>query len=448
MNQYKRLEYKEEIKPPSLPFVDRSGKLKYFSQFDDYLENYNICIVGSDGSGKGVLIEEMIRSTLSSGGKVLAIVVDGSFTNFCQELGGSYIEFDLNHPVSVNPFLEVPTGNDVLSVEARKNFLEDFSLTLATMVLPENKTDDLQNKILLKALKKCWNKANVNTTIDDIVGWLSAQKNNTVANDLGKMLFSYTKNGAYGGFFSGNADVFNNDLVVIDLSDLRNHKWLYAVVIQAILHCDHLRRQAVDSNFYNLFAIERFEDMPKCPKTLTVLHSIMLTAKKFRGSIILATESRGVVDSLALSIFDRASVKIIMWLSICETSRIAEVPLLQRYFHNNKELLRMAESLKVKKDEYSEFMVWGAGFNADVCQLRRDLITLFLNGENSRFKEVIKDLMERYAEKNNMNDSTYRQKKYQKSKSLCFNVFKISNLAKVLVIGGFLIILIFGLQKK
>ena len=116
MNEYKRLEYKEEITPPSLPFVDRSRKLKYFSQFDDYLENHNICIVGSDGRGKGVLIEEMIRSTLSSGGKALAIVVDRSFINFCQELGGSYIEFDLNHPVSVNPFLEVPTGNDVLSL--------------------------------------------------------------------------------------------------------------------------------------------------------------------------------------------------------------------------------------------------------------------------------------------------------------------------------------------
>jgi hypothetical protein len=41
---------------------------------------------------------------------------------------------------------------------------------------------------------------------------------------LAKMLFSYTKNGDYGGFFSGNADVFNNNLVVIDLSDLRSDK--------------------------------------------------------------------------------------------------------------------------------------------------------------------------------------------------------------------------------
>ena len=54
----------------------------------------------------------------------------------------------------------------------------------------------------------------------------------------------------------------------------------------------------------------------------------------------------------------------------------------------------MAESLKVKKDEYSEFMVWGAGFNADVCRLRKDLVALFLNGDNSRFKQIIKDLTE------------------------------------------------------
>ena len=386
--------HKQEVNRPSLPLVDRRGKLKYFSQFDDYLENHNICIVGSDGSGKGVLIQEMMRSTLSGGGKVSAIVADRSFSNFCQESGGSYIEFNLNNPVSVNPFLAVPTGNDMLSVETRKNFLENFSITLATMALPENETDDLQDKILLKALQKCWDKANVNTTIDDIVDWLSAQKNNIIANDLAKMLFSYTKNGDYGGFFSGNAGVFNNNLVVIDLSDLRSDKGLYAVVIQTILHCESLRRQAADSNSYNLCAIERFEDMPKCPKTLTVLHRIMLTAKKFRGSIILAAESRGFTDSLALSIFDRASVKIIMWLSMCETSRIPEIPLLQRYFHNNKELVRTAESLKVKKDEYSEFMVWGAGFNADVCRLRKDLVALFLNGDNSRFKQVIKDLTE------------------------------------------------------
>lgn len=223
---------KGDLNAPGMLLTGRRGQLKYFSQFGNELaphlggggtpaENYNVCIACIAGSGKSVLMEEMMLSTLGIGGKVFVLDYGKSFKNLCIELGGEYIEFDPSRPVSINPFSEVPTGDDQVSVEARADFLATFPVTLSTMAAPKFGTSDLQQTNLAMALRECWEAKGVDCQIDDIANWLLEQKDNNVANDLGRMLFNYTKNGAYGGLFSGKAAVtLNSDIVVIETDHL------------------------------------------------------------------------------------------------------------------------------------------------------------------------------------------------------------------------------------
>ncbi|KJV51167.1 ftsK/SpoIIIE family protein [Orientia tsutsugamushi str. Gilliam] len=111
-------------------------------------ENFNLCIAGVPGSGKSVFMQELMLSVLGVGGKVFVLDYGRSFKRTCLILGGSYIEFDMKNPVSINPFSEVPEDDSAKSIEARSDFLSNFPSILATMAAPQYGTSDLQQQML------------------------------------------------------------------------------------------------------------------------------------------------------------------------------------------------------------------------------------------------------------------------------------------------------------
>ncbi|XAF73088.1 hypothetical protein QU600_001046 [Orientia tsutsugamushi] len=142
----------------------RRGQIMYWSPFGGALlpalnknaaapnENFNLCIAGVPGSGKSVFMQELMLSVLVVGGKVFVLDYGRSFKRICLILGGSYIEFDMKNPVSINPFSEVPEDDSAKSIEARSDFLSNFPSILATMAAPQYGTSDLQQPMLQRAL--------------------------------------------------------------------------------------------------------------------------------------------------------------------------------------------------------------------------------------------------------------------------------------------------------
>lgn len=396
-------EYKGDLNAPGLLLTGRRGQLKYFSQFGGELaphlagsggdlENYNICIAGVSGSGKSVLMEEMMLSILGVGVKVFVLDYGKSFKNLCQELDGSYIEFDPSNPVSINPFSEVPTGSDKLSVEARADFLASFPITLATMAAPKHGTSDLQQTNLAKALKRCWDVKGVNTEIDDIANWLLVQENNLVANDLGRMLFNYTKDGAYGGFFSGDAEVtLNADIVVIETDHLRNFPDLMAVVTQIMItHINNTMAKG-KTDKPNLLVFDEMAKTLKNPLALKFVEEVVRIVRKYKASVAVATQLLTDFHKLgddAASIFEGASFKIIMKQKSDTLTKMRSLPLLESYVKSDERMRRM-QSIESKKGEYGEFTLWGPGVNGDICRLRIDPFTLLLMSTNSTDKAQI-----------------------------------------------------------
>jgi conjugal transfer ATP-binding protein TraC len=398
-------EYKGDLNAPGLLLTGRRGQLKYFSQFGGELaphlasgsgdlENYNICIAGVSGSGKSVLMQEMMLSTLGVGGKVFVLDYGKSFDKLCQVLGGSYIEFDPSNPVSINPFSEVPTGDDRISIEARADFLASFPITLATMAAPKHGTSDLQQTNLAKALKRCWDERGVNTEIDDIANWLLKQENNLVANDLGRMLFNYTKDGAYGGFFTGKAEVtLSADIVVIETDHLRNFPDLMAVVTQIMItHINNtMAKGKIDKP--NLLVFDEMAKTLKNPLALKFVEEVVRIVRKYKASVVVATQLLTDFHKLgkdAASIFEGASFKIIMKQNADTLTTMRSLPLLESYVESDERMRRM-KSVESKRGEYGEFTIWGTGINGDICQLRLDPFTLLMMSTNATDKQLIAD---------------------------------------------------------
>lgn len=399
-------EYKGDLNAPGIIVIGRRGQLKYFSQFGSdltphlssgnggELANPNVIIAGIPGAGKSVLMQEKMLSTLGLGGKVFVLDYGKSFKNLCQVLGGNYIEFDPSNPVSINPFSEVPMGNDKISVEARADFLASFPIILATMVAPKHGTTDLQQTILATALRKCWDEKGTSLQIDDIAAWLLSQENNTVATDLGRMLFNYTKDGAYGGFFSGKAQVtLNADIVVIETDHLRNFPDLMAVVNQSMMvHINSTMAKGKTDKPNTIFFDEIAKTL-KNPLALKFVEELMRIVRKYKTSVVVATQLLTDFHKLgedAASIFEGAAFKIILKQNADTLSKMRSIPLLKSYVETDERMRRML-SIESKKGEYSEFTLWGPGINGDICQLRIDPFTLLLMSTNPTDKQLIAD---------------------------------------------------------
>jgi conjugal transfer ATP-binding protein TraC len=399
-------EYKGDLNAPGLLLTGRRGQLKFFSQYGNELaphlskglwsalENYIICIAGVSGSGKSVCMQEIMLSTLGVGGRVFVLDYGKSFKNLCQMLGGNYIEFDPSRPISINPFSEVPMGDDKKSSEARVDFLASFPIILATMAAPKHGTTDLQQTNLTKALRVCWDNKKTETSIDDIACWLLEQENNLVANDLGRMLFNYTKKGAYGAFFSKKAELtLDASIVVIETDHLRNYPDLMAVVTQIMItHVNNTMAKG-STNKPNLLVFDEITKTLKNPLVLEFVAEIVRIVRKYMASVVVATQLLTDFHKLgaaAESIFEGASFKLIFKQNSDTLSKMRSIPMLQTYVDTDSKMRRM-KSVESKKGEYGEFTIWADGINGDIARLRIDPFTLLLMSTNANDKQKIAD---------------------------------------------------------
>ncbi len=120
----------------SVHFHRIDGSLHAFDLFDKKYLAYNALITGKSGSGKSVLAN-LVSQSLLADPNVLLIKVDvgGSYRKECELFGGQEINFSLDRPSGVDPFLAFSeTKNSNLALETLKQFL-------ATLVKEEGETD-------------------------------------------------------------------------------------------------------------------------------------------------------------------------------------------------------------------------------------------------------------------------------------------------------------------
>ena len=272
---------------PAMLFGGRKGQLIKFCPFDNKAGNYNVTVVGRSGSGKSVFMQELMSSTLGLGGRVFVLDVGRSFEKTCYMLGGQFIEFSQNINICLNPFSNLDINNQ----EAVEDTLAMLKSVIQIMAAPMRGVDDKGAALLEEATNEAFKKSGTNTTITDIANYLLNQ-NDIQANDLGHMLYPYTSSGVYGKYFNGRSNVnFDNNLIVIELEELKEKKDLQSVVVQMmVINITNKMFLGDRKTPFNIVFDEAW-DMLRAKQSEIFIETLARRLRKYRGSLVVGTQS-------------------------------------------------------------------------------------------------------------------------------------------------------------
>ena len=96
--------------PPALFLIGRRGQPACWSPFANTAGNYNVAVTGKSGSGKSVLMQELVAGIVGAGGEAVVIDDGRSFQHTAEALGGAFIAFGKD-PACLNPFAMIDAGN-------------------------------------------------------------------------------------------------------------------------------------------------------------------------------------------------------------------------------------------------------------------------------------------------------------------------------------------------
>ena len=204
-----------------LSLISRSGQAMGFSLFDSPT-NYNATIAAQSGSGKSFLTNEIIVRALAEGMRVWVIDIGRSYQNLAEHLGGTFLSFGSEHPVSLNPFERVSSWQEEADM---------LTALVSTMASPNDPLSDFQRTGLKRILRDCFEWLGPKLTIDEIAGRL-LEETDPRLRDLGSQLDPFTSRGEYGAYFTGKEVTdFDHPLTVLELEALKGRRHLQQVVL-------------------------------------------------------------------------------------------------------------------------------------------------------------------------------------------------------------------------
>lgn len=203
---------------PNNLFISKRGQL---AGFDFFLTSAskNGYIIAKSGAGKSVLLNYMVLNSYTRGDRIFITDIGGSYETICQELGGQYIEIDLDKPISFNPFSDLKD----LSLDDL-NFFSDWIYSLGASKL-KSEALKLQNiikpiiqEIIRTLFEKLGNELEITNIRDEI-----KKIDDSRYQDFAIALTPFCKGELYGDFLSGRSQInLNNQLAVLELGKVEN----------------------------------------------------------------------------------------------------------------------------------------------------------------------------------------------------------------------------------
>lgn len=279
---------------PTIILVGRRGQLMTLDLYDNDLGNQNFAVIGTTGSGKSVMLNEVAWSYLSSGAKVWLCDLGRSFEKLCKKAGGTYIEFRPDVDICLNPFTRIVDINEDIDM---------LVPALAKMCSMQHGLDEVQYKAISTMILKLWkahgNEMTITTMRDAFVSGTISElgiKNDQRVRDLAIMLNPYSKGGQYERFFEGRNNIdFANNLIVIENEELKRKPDLHAVVNILLLY-QITGEMYLTRNSKKILIIDELKQQlgeigSDDPVKARVVEEAARRARKYGGALGTATQS-------------------------------------------------------------------------------------------------------------------------------------------------------------
>lgn len=334
----------------------RRGQLLTWSPFDS-TSNYNICVLGQSGAGKSVFLQEVVMSLLGSGGRVFVLDVGRSFQKLAQILDGEIIQItketgSTKGSLSLNPFSHLTSvgGHE----EDHLHHLIMVRQVMASMISPSGMLDELETSLLEMALNAVLAEKGNQTEVSDIATWFLAHADQR-AKDMGTRLFSFTKEGIYGKFFTGPSTIcFSNPMVIAEFEDIKQSKELSAVVLQIlIVHILTLMYKGDRKTRFALIVDEAWEFLAgKAGETL--IETAARQARKYGGLLVVGSQN---AEDFHKSLAAKAAFNNSAWKCYLSLSNEAFQAFEKGGLITSPAMLSLLRTVKMNPGKYGESLI-------------------------------------------------------------------------------------------
>lgn len=274
--------------------LTRRGNAAMFDLFSSQ-GNYNFVISGGAGSGKSNFAQSLVDDQLSINARVWIIEIGRSFKKLCQARGGVHMDFDENSDVCLNPFS---------MVEDLEEELDELAGIHATMISPKDPLGPEDMAFLKEAIRSVYGEKGKNASPTDTQKYLFAQKEprNQM---LARMMHDFTIDGAYGRFFTGQANIdLGHRFMVLELEGLQSRKTLQATVLLQLMFAIQRQMYSKGGSDRNILFVDEASELLKIESSASFLEGAYRRARKHKGSI-------GVGIQSISDLFSSASTEII-----------------------------------------------------------------------------------------------------------------------------------------
>ena len=335
---------------PLLMLLGRRGQIMQVDPFDNDKGNFNVAVAATSGAGKSFFTQEMVSSMLGSGGRVWVIDSGRSYEHLCHLVDGTFLEFSEAAKVNLNPF------TSIRDIHEEMPMLKDV---LAQMASPEQPLSSLQRAYLEEAIKTIWNEREQQSSVTPVAAWLLKHEDQA-AREVGRMLYPYTSEGTYGGYFEGRSNIdFNNPFVVLELGELDPKPDLQAVVLLILMMRITEAMYLGGRKQRKLCIIDEAWKLMGRGTAGEFIERGYRTARKFGGSFMTITQG---IDDYYKSGTSKAALANSDWLFLlrqkAESIQAAEK---SDQISMDEHLRRVMTSIDTKQGEYSEIAVMGPG---------------------------------------------------------------------------------------
>ena len=365
---------RETTVTPLLLLTGRHGQLTPFDIFAQS-GNFNAVIVGTSGSGKSALTNDLIAGNLGTNGRTYVIDVGASYKKLCHLMAGQWIEFNENVDLIINPF------DLVHDIKEDMDFLVPI---LEQMASPNDGLNDYLKSVLqAHILHVMSNKPEGDiVTVTDLVKSLRCGSPNPVDAsmvhepdgrilDLSVQLEPYTKDGAYGRYFNGRTSVnFNSNFICLELEGLKSRKDLQSVILLCLIFRINTDLTVGDKTIRKMVVIDEAWDLLSHKHAAGFIETGYRRARKQNASFITITQSIDdyYKNQTARAALENADTRFILRQ---KPESIAFLEKQQKIVLTPWEL-QCIKGLRLAPDEYAECFLMTPDTPSTVLQIRFD----------------------------------------------------------------------------
>lgn len=334
-------------------YPQRRGQFTAVYFFDNVVRNYNVAIIAPPGKGKSFLMNDYIQSLLSQGGFVYIIDVGGSYAKSCEVLNGQLIEFGHETNISLNLFstIDAASPNDTAFKDVHNQLIE----LIGMMARPSGKVSDEERNHIEKAIEQMWWQ-HKNATTNTLIARYLEESPDPIAQNIGRLLHSYTKDGRYGNYFEPPCSLdFDNHLVILELGGLDGNKDLQRIVLKILMYQitnmmyykpKHIPKSCLIDESYELLSDKSGDGC------VNFINEGYRRAPKYGGNFITITHGMDDYDNnpTAKMCYDNAYYKLFLGASKSTIDTLKKNNQLDAFGE------RLIRSLKIT-NEYSEFLM-------------------------------------------------------------------------------------------